>query len=108
MSVLARWRQVAYSPERDLSARRACTLLSALSYQSQRAAQGALVIERMKTLAAQYPRYGYRRIRIFLERDGYRIIRGRTYRLWPHLYAPNRAIVSLVKEMNLFDSTTKP
>ena len=29
------------------------------------------MIERMKALSAQYPRYGYRRIRIFIGRDGY-------------------------------------
>jgi putative transposase len=33
-------------------------------------------------LAARYPRYGYRRIRIFLGRGGYRISPGRAYRLW--------------------------
>jgi putative transposase len=33
-------------------------------------------------LSAQYPRYGYRRIRIFLGRDGHRMSPGRAYRLW--------------------------
>ena len=37
---------------------------------------------RMKELSAQYPRYGYRRIRIFLGRDGHRMSFGRAYRLW--------------------------
>jgi putative transposase len=36
----------------------------------------------MKEPSAQYPRYGYRRIRIFLRRDGYRMSPGRAYRLW--------------------------
>jgi transposase InsO family protein len=36
----------------------------------------------MKELSAQYPRYGYRRIRIFLGRDGYRMSPGRAHRLW--------------------------
>jgi hypothetical protein len=36
----------------------------------------------MKVLSAQYPRYGYRRIRIFLGRDGHRMSPGRAYRLW--------------------------
>jgi putative transposase len=36
----------------------------------------------MRELSAQYPRYGYRRIRIFLGRDGYRMSFGRAYRLW--------------------------
>ena len=64
MSVPARRRQVAslFSVAR-----------SALSYQGRKAAKDAPVIERMKELSAQYPRYGYRRIRIFLGRDGYRI-----------------------------------
>jgi putative transposase len=38
---------------------------SALSYQSRRLGKDAPVIERMKELALQYPRYGYRRIRAF-------------------------------------------
>ena len=36
----------------------------------------------MKGLSAQYPRYGYGRIRIFLGRDGHRMSVGRCYRLW--------------------------
>jgi putative transposase len=86
VSVPARRRQVAYSRERGLSARRACTLLSvprsALRYESRKAAQDAPVIARMQALSAQYPRYGYRRVRIFLGRDGHRRSVGRAYRLW--------------------------
>jgi putative transposase len=36
----------------------------------------------MKALSAQYPRYGYRRIWIFLGRDGHRMSPGRAYRRW--------------------------
>jgi len=43
---------------------------------SRKAAADAPAIERMTALAAQYPRYGYRRIRIFLGRDGYRMSPG--------------------------------
>jgi putative transposase len=86
VSVPARRRQVAYGRERGLSARRACTLFSvarsALGYQGRKAAKDATVIERMRELSAQYPRYGYRRIRIFLGRDGHRMSPGRSYRLW--------------------------
>jgi putative transposase len=86
VSVPARRRQVAYGRERGLSVRRACTLFSvarsALSYRSRKAAKEAPVIKRMKELSGQYPRYGYRRIRIFLGRDGHRMSPGRTYRLW--------------------------
>jgi putative transposase len=53
-----------------------------LRYESRKATADAPVVERMTALAAQYPRYGYRRIRIFLGRDGYRMSIGRAYRLW--------------------------
>jgi putative transposase len=36
----------------------------------------------MHRLAAQYPRYGYRRIRIFLKREGHVMSPDRTHRLW--------------------------
>ena len=42
--------------------RRACTLFSvarsALRYRSRKAAKNTPVVERMKELSAQYPRYG--------------------------------------------------
>ena len=86
MSVPARRRQVGYGRERGLSARRACTLFSvarsALSYRSRKAAKDAAVVERMKELSTQYPRCGYRRIRVFLDRDGHRMSPGRAHRLW--------------------------
>jgi putative transposase len=72
--------------ERGLSARRACTLFSvarsALRYQCRKVTKDAAAIDRMRELSAQYPRYGYRRIRIFLGRDGHRMSVGRAYRLW--------------------------
>ena len=86
VSVPARRQQVAYAREHGVSARRACTLLSvarsALHYGSRKAAKDAPVIARMQELSAQYPRYGYRRIRIFLERDGHTMSPGRAHRLW--------------------------
>src|SRR3984893_10929012 len=86
VSVPARRQQVAYGRERGLSARRACTLFSvgrsALRYQSRKAAKDAAATARMKELSAQYPRCGYRRIRIYLGRDGHRMSVGRAYRLW--------------------------
>jgi putative transposase len=36
----------------------------------------------MRELAAQYPRYGYRRIQVFLERRGHAMSPDRAYRLW--------------------------
>ncbi len=86
VSVPARREQVAYAKVRGLSVRRACTLVrvarSALGYRSKKAAKDAPVIVRMKELSAQYPRYGYRRVRIFLGRDGHRMGPGRAHRLW--------------------------
>ena len=77
MSVPARRRQGVYGRERGLSARRACTLFSvarsALDYQGRKRTKDVAVIARMRELSAQYPRCGYRRIRIFLGRDGHRM-----------------------------------
>ena len=84
MSVPARRGQVGYGRERGLSARRACTLFkvarSALSYRSRKALKDAPVIKHMKVLSRQYPRYGYRRIRVFMGRDGYGMSVGRAHR----------------------------
>jgi putative transposase len=49
---------------------------------SKREAKDAPVIAVMRELAAQYPRYGYRRIRIFLERRGFAMSVDRAHRLW--------------------------
>ena len=59
----------------DLSDRRACAVLSVarstLGYQSRLAVRDAPALAVIRRLAAQYPRYGYRRIRIFLRREGH-------------------------------------
>ena len=85
MSVRARREAVAYATGRGLSQRRACTLLSvarsALAYRARKPASDAAVLARMGELARRYPRYGYRRIRVFLGRDGHRMSAGRAYRL---------------------------
>ncbi len=77
---------MAYAPKRGLSRRRACALLcvarSSLGYASRMAQADAPVLARMRELAAQYPRYGYRRIRIFLGREGHRMSADRPHRLW--------------------------
>jgi len=88
VSVPARRSAVAYATGKGLSQRRACTLLgvgrSALHYRSRRAGKDAAVLARMTALAGQYPRYGYRRIAIFLGRDGHKMSFGRAHRLWQH------------------------
>jgi len=86
VSSQARREQVAFGCERGLSKRRACELLkvarSALAYRSVRAERDAPTLTAMKRLAAQYPRYGYRRIRVFLRREGHHMSRHRAHRLW--------------------------
>jgi putative transposase len=86
VSPLARRAQVAHARERGLSLRRACGLIgmsrATPSYQPRLPAKDAPVIEAMKELSAQYPRYGYRRIRIFLRRRGFELSWSRTHRLW--------------------------
>jgi hypothetical protein len=94
--VPARREQVAYARRRGLSQRRSCTLLgvarSALGYLSTKAEKDAPVLARMAALGAQYPRFGYRRIRIFLEREGHGMSWGRAWRLWrrARLQVPRR------------------
>jgi putative transposase len=81
-----RRQQVAYARSRGLSGRRACALLSVarstIGYVSRLIARDAPIVPSMRTLAAQYPRYGYRTIRIFLERQGHTVGTDRMYRLW--------------------------
>jgi putative transposase len=86
VSVPARRAAVAYATGKGLSQRRACTLLgvgrSALHYCSAKLAKDTPVLARMAELSAQYPRYGYRRITIFLGRNGHAMSFGLAHRLW--------------------------
>jgi putative transposase len=69
-----------------VSKRRACGLLgiarSTLSYELRQPRKDRSVVDAMKRLSSQYPRYGYRRIRIFLAREGIAMSPGRAQRLW--------------------------
>jgi putative transposase len=58
------------------------TARSGLDYRSVRAGRDRPTLEAMRRLAAQYPRYGYRRIRVFLRREGHFMSRHRAHRLW--------------------------
>jgi putative transposase len=86
VSVPARRSQVKYCRERGVSVRRACTLFSVarstLGYEGVKATRDAAVMARMRELSGLYPRYGYRRIRVFLARDGHAMSAGRAYRMW--------------------------
>ena len=81
-----RRQQVASVRRRGLSSRRACAVLSVarstLGYQARLQQRDAPALAVMRELAGQYPRYGYRKIRIFLARRGHPMSAERTYRLW--------------------------
>lgn len=81
-----RRRQVAYLREGGVSVRRACALMSvarsSLQYQSRLVRRDAPAVAVMHELAAQYPRYGYRRIQVFLARRGHQMSADRAHRLW--------------------------
>ena len=68
-----------------MSERRACELLevarSTLRYLSH-PLEVPEVRERLRTLAAQRPRFGYRRLHIFLRREGWSVNHKRVYRLY--------------------------
>ena len=82
----ARRRQVAYGCGRGLSIRRTCALMSVarstLRYESRLMKRDAPVVAVMRELSDQYPRYGYRRIQVFLARRGHVMSADRTHRLW--------------------------
>ena len=85
VSACARRSQVAYAHARGVSLRSACRLMSVarstLNYQSRLAAKDAPVLRHMHELSGQYPRFGYRRIQVFLDRLGYPMSADRTHRL---------------------------
>ena len=63
-SARGRRQQVGYARSRGISARRACQIVgtarSGLKLESKREKADAPILARMRELAAQYPRYGYR------------------------------------------------
>ena len=75
------WLKLCYK----ISARRACRLVrcrrATYHYIFKRADQ-AYLVKRIKEIAAQKPRYGYRRIHILLKREGWPINVKRVYRLY--------------------------
>jgi putative transposase len=71
----ARRQQVTFIRGRGLSQRRACALLSVarstMSYSPRLPAKDAAALSVMRELAGRYPRFGYRRIQVFLRRLGH-------------------------------------
>jgi len=96
VSAPVRREQVAFLQARGQTCRHACALLSVarstLQYTSRLVARDAASLAVMRELAAQYPRFGYRRIRIFLARRGHVMSVDRTHRLWrqARLQVPRR------------------
>jgi putative transposase len=86
VSARVRRQQVAYVMQRGRSERRACALLSiarsTVKYQPRMPHRDAPLIEQMGELAGQYPRYGYRRIHVFMARRGHQMSTDRMHRLW--------------------------
>ena len=86
MSPQARREQARLLVGLGISQRRACGLIgvarSALSYALRLEAKDAPAIEAMRRLSGQYLRYGYRRVRIFLGREGHAMSTSRAERLW--------------------------
>ena len=86
VSARARREQIAYLVSRGRSQRRACALLtvarSTATYQSRLDVKDAAVLAAMRELAQQYPRCGYRRIRVFLRRRGFVLSPDRAHRIW--------------------------
>jgi len=86
VSAQARRSQVEFARHRGVSVRRACALIgvarSTMGYEPKMPAKDGPVITVMRDLSSQYPRYGYRRIHIFLARRGHEMSPDRAYRLW--------------------------
>ena len=82
----ARRQQVSFVCTRGISLRRACSLLSVprstIGYRFRLIERDAPVLDHMRELSALYPRYGYRRIQVFLERRGLVMSPDRVHRIW--------------------------
>jgi putative transposase len=79
VSSQARRDQAALAMERGHSQRQACESMalprSILNYRSVRAQRDAPALDAMRRIAATYPRYGYRRVRIFTSFCAGRVMR---------------------------------
>jgi len=69
-----------------MSERRACRVIGAhrrtMRYRRRTRDDEPQVRERLRTLAAEHPRWGYRRLHLLLQREGMTINRKRVYRLY--------------------------
>jgi len=86
VSAPVRREQTRLAMDKGLSQRRACALMqvgrTCLRYKAKLPLKNTPVIEAMKTLSAQYPRFGSRRIRVMLARQGIVLGKERCSTLW--------------------------
>lgn len=86
VSARVRRGQVAYVRSRGVTVRRACALLkvarSTIDYESKLEKRDEPIVAAMRELSAKYPRYGYRRIQVLLERMELTMSCSRTHRIW--------------------------
>lgn len=72
--------------ELEVSERRACSTLiqprATQRYQISKPDKDKELIKQMREISKKNPRYGYRRVREILERQGFSVNRKRVYRLW--------------------------
>lgn len=85
MTVAARREAVEFIKTRHISERRGCRLVSlnrkSCRYRKRQQADSAL-IKRLRELAMEYPRFGYRRIHALLKREDFKVNLKSVYRLW--------------------------
>lgn len=86
MSVAVRREQVNYARQRGLSCRRACKLVgvarSSLGYEPKQPRKDSLLLARLREVAAQHPRWGYRRVRAAVSTESQPVSFKRVYRVW--------------------------
>ena len=86
VSAQVRCEQARFAMAQGLSQRRACALMqvsrSSLGYGLKMPDKNAPVVQAMRTLSSQFPRFGSRRIRVLLEREGIMVGRDRCASLW--------------------------
>ncbi len=86
VSAQVRREQTRLAMDKGLSQRRACALMqvgrTCLTYQAKMPLKNTPVIEAMRTLSGQYPRFGSRRIRVMLARQGIVLGKERCSTLW--------------------------
>ncbi len=85
MTVAARREAVEFIKTRHVSERRGCRLVSlnrkSCRYRKRQRTDSAL-IKRLRQLALDHPRFGYRRIHALLKREDFKVNLKCVYRLW--------------------------